>query len=1048
VSTLQDRLASALGTAFRLEQELGGGGMSRVFLAEEVGLGRKVVIKVLPPEMSAAVNQERFRREIQLAARLQHPHIVPLLSAGSSDDLLYYVMPLVEGESLRVKLAREMELPVTEAVRILREVTDALRYAHEHGVVHRDIKPDNVLLSHGHALVTDFGVAKAVSASGDAAHTMTSLGVALGTPAYMAPEQASADPHVDHRADIYALGVLVYEMLAGRPPFVGATPQALLAAHLTQTPDRLSAQRPAVPAALDAVVMRCLEKRPADRWQTAGELLPQLDALLTPGSGTQPVGVAPTISSGTEAALRATHPVRVTLLFALASLAVLSVAAWLVQRLGLPSWVVPAAASLLVIGLPIMLLTARQERARLEARRTGSHPTEPSGLAGRLLTWRGALAGGGIALGGLALGTVAFMALRAAGIGPFATLLTAGVLKERDPLVLASFHNRTSDSTLGESITEAFRIDLSQSPVVRLLENTAVDAALARMKRDPAAPLSEDVARDLAQREGAKAVVAGEVAPLGSGYVLTVRLIGAADGTTLRAGRETANDASGIIPAVERLSRKLREGMGESLRNIRAARPLDQVTTTSLGALRLYAEGARLNDETRFREAVRPLEQAVALDSNFGMAWRKLGVALGNSGVDPTRSLAALTRAYEMRDRMPPREALHAEAYMYFGPWRNRRKAIELFERILATWPDDYIALGDLAISYNREGRFADAERAAQRSLEVAGPNGLDYLSVVTARIGQRRLAGAESTLASWQRESPNAMARLDVGANVAREQGNYVKALALADSLSKRSSPDAIMRGSTIGRVTYTLLGRLREAERATQGALHATETAGQVGQYLALTADLATAEAILLDRSQAAVERMQRALARHPLDSVPPRNRPYGALAQFYAAAGRTQLAQSMLAEYERSVPDARQNPNPASVLATALLAIAQRDGRAALAALDRGQELAGCILCTELQRGQAYELLNQPDSALAGYERLANTPNLNIEGRQIDLPAALRRAGEMYEIKGDRNKALEYYGRFVDLWKDADPELQPLVRQVRQHMAELASERPRAR
>ncbi len=193
MSDLGDQLSRTLGTTYRIEQELGGGGMSRVFLAEELGLGRRVVIKVLPPEMAAGVNQDRFRREIQLAARLQHPHIVPLLTAGVAGDVLYYVMPFIKGDSLRAKLTRETELPVAEAVRILREVTDALAYAHGEGVVHRDIKPDNVMISGGHALVTDFGVAKAVSES-TGGQSLTSLGLAIGTPAYMAPEQASGDP--------------------------------------------------------------------------------------------------------------------------------------------------------------------------------------------------------------------------------------------------------------------------------------------------------------------------------------------------------------------------------------------------------------------------------------------------------------------------------------------------------------------------------------------------------------------------------------------------------------------------------------------------------------------------------------------------------------------------------------------------------------------------------------------------------------------------------------------------------------------------------------
>jgi len=256
-------------------------------VAEERGLHRRVVIKVLPPDLAAGINTERFRREVQLAASLQHPHIVPLFAEGSVDDLLYYTMPFVKGESLRERLARERELPIADAVRILRDVVDALAYAHGEGVVHRDIKPANVLLSGGHALVADFGVAKAIS---DAAHgsTLTSAGVALGTPMYMAPEQAVADPHADHRVDIYAVGALAYEMLTGLPPFAGFLPQQVLAAQVTEPPEPILRRRAAIPPALAAAVMRCLEKRPADRWQTAEQLLHQLEPLATPSGGTAP----------------------------------------------------------------------------------------------------------------------------------------------------------------------------------------------------------------------------------------------------------------------------------------------------------------------------------------------------------------------------------------------------------------------------------------------------------------------------------------------------------------------------------------------------------------------------------------------------------------------------------------------------------------------------------------------------------------------------------------------------------------------------------------
>jgi eukaryotic-like serine/threonine-protein kinase len=320
VSEFQTRLQEVLGAQYRIERELGGGGMSRVFLAEEVELARKVVVKVLPPDMAAGLNAERFRREIQLAASLQHPHIVPLIASGRTGDVVWYTMPFIEGESLRAKLARERELPVGDAVRILRDVVDALSYAHEHGVVHRDIKPDNVLITGRHAVVTDFGVAKAVSAS-TGESSLTSVGIALGTPAYMSPEQASADPNVDHRADIYSVGAMAYEMLAGAPPFSGPPP-LVLAAHVTQAPDPVSRRRASMPPALASLIMRALEKKPADRWQSASELHQQFELMATPSGGAQPTSAV----MATTATSRLSPLARnVAIAFALG---VVSVAAW------------------------------------------------------------------------------------------------------------------------------------------------------------------------------------------------------------------------------------------------------------------------------------------------------------------------------------------------------------------------------------------------------------------------------------------------------------------------------------------------------------------------------------------------------------------------------------------------------------------------------------------------------------------------------------------------------------------------------------------------
>lgn len=280
------RLGAALSRSYRIERELGGGGMSRVFLARETALGREVVVKILAAELAAGVSAERFTREIATAARLQQANIVPVLAAGDADGLAYYTMPYVRGESLRTRMAGGLPLSMAERVSILRDVARALAYAHGEGVVHRDIKPENVLLSHGTAVVTDFGIAKAISAArtqdGGAAVTLTQAGGSIGTPAYMAPEQAVGGT-VDHRADLYAWGVLAYELLSGAHPFARhVTPQQLITAHITEPPVPLAGMNPAVPPALAAVVMQCLEKEPARRPASAAETLAALDTATTP----------------------------------------------------------------------------------------------------------------------------------------------------------------------------------------------------------------------------------------------------------------------------------------------------------------------------------------------------------------------------------------------------------------------------------------------------------------------------------------------------------------------------------------------------------------------------------------------------------------------------------------------------------------------------------------------------------------------------------------------------------------------------------------------
>jgi len=283
MSDIVERLQTSLLGSYTFERELGGGGMSRVFLARDTALARNVVVKVLASELAAGVSAERFQREIRLAAALQHPNIVPVLSAGVAGDLPYYTMPFVDGLSLRARLARNEPLPIAEIVTMLKDVTRALAYAHARGVVHRDIKPENILLSGDAALVTDFGIAKALQAARTEAHndTLTQTGTSLGTPGYMAPEQAAGDPATDHRADLYAFGCVAYELLTGSAPFADKARHQLFLAHATEVPAPVGTIRPDCPPALADVVMRSLEKDPARRPQSARDIQQALDMAAT-----------------------------------------------------------------------------------------------------------------------------------------------------------------------------------------------------------------------------------------------------------------------------------------------------------------------------------------------------------------------------------------------------------------------------------------------------------------------------------------------------------------------------------------------------------------------------------------------------------------------------------------------------------------------------------------------------------------------------------------------------------------------------------------------
>ncbi|MEP6590451.1 MAG: serine/threonine-protein kinase, partial [Gemmatimonadota bacterium] len=902
------RLQAALAGRYRIERELGGGGMSHVYLAEEEGLGRRVVIKLLPPGASEAIQADRFQREIQVAASLQHPHIVPLLAAGQIGDLLWYSMPFVDGESLADRLGRDRTVPATEALRILSEVADALAAAHARGIVHRDIKPANILLAGRHALVADFGVAKALEAgqrgeTGAHASTLTSVGMTLGTPAYMAPEQAAADPNVDHRADIYSLGIVAYEMLTGRLPFAGGTPQAMLAAHVTTAPMPILSVRPDLPPPLADLIMRCLAKAPDDRWASAGELVNAIDALATPSGGMT------SLDGYARRRLRNWSTWRILGLHLLATVTLTLLVLAVTRVADLPDWIWQGALGAMLVGLPVVLLAGRTERQHATmtlAGVTGATPTATSWVTGRR-----AIRGGMMAVGALAVVATAFLASRALGVGPWATLRSAGKLDAGDRLLLADFDNSTSDSTLGAAVVEALRVDLGQSRSVRLIEPTEANRGLGLMGR-AAGRINPVDARELAQRVGAKALVVGEITPVGGGFSLTARVVSADSGGTLVAVRESAASSAELLPAVNRLSAALREKIGESLRSIRASEPLEQVTTASLPALRLYTQGMRLSALSDSPEALSLLEQAVALDTGFAMAWRKVAVLRGNLRLDRSKVLEAARRAYRSRDRLPPLERALTEGTYFNNVEIDDDRAIAAMRTALSIDPDNQTAANNLGVILNTLQRYDEAEVVLRRAFTPSAPRNVP-LNLVSTLEGLHRYAAADSVAEELMRTTGdtgtamqlrlfNSAAALDIS----RVDSDAAAALQHLPPGSQRAVIVALVKASM-----DEVRGKLTQSQSALDRLADTHMSEGNLSGALELRVERAFTTAFQLQQPAKALTLLKAALEQTPLEQMSPRARPYSAVAEVYAFAGDLAGTRQMRREFESAVPLAERFP-----------------------------------------------------------------------------------------------------------------------------------------
>jgi len=750
----------------------------------------------------------------------------------------------------------------------------------------------------------------------------------------------------------------------------------------------------------------------------------------------------------------------------------LQVVEQLAEAASLPDWVRPFSLALLVLGFPIVMATAFvQEGMRSgDATAAPAPPTSASetpevapaeatpmpaatvpkapgrSFAHGFLTWKNAIIGGVLSFALLGLGTFAYMAMRTMGVGPAGTLVAKGVLDERAGVIVADFASTAEDPGLARAATLALRTDLAQSQVITVLEPTEIAGVLQRMQRSPDEPLTEELARDAAVREGIPAVIAGEITAAGGAYVVSGRLLNAETGEVLVAERARAADEGSLLDAIDELSGALRARIGDSYADLRAEAPLETVTTASLPALQKYSEAVRaIEAEGQPERGVALLEEAVALDPEFAMAWRKLGVELGNRGENAARRVEAMTRAFELRDRLTPVERYLTMASYYTGVTNEADKAITAYENLLEIDPVNSAALNNLGQAYSQ---LRDQERAEDYYLRatVDSSNSIPFTNAVSTQIFLGKLDAADTMQAHSERIFPGDPWVAEQRAALQYNRGD--------DSAAARTIAD--LRETLLGNLFWqsrtsdelasfeARSGRLRDAEDEVGQATNVERQRGLWGEVLEKQLTLAGLDVWVRRDPRRALARLSTALEERALDEIEPLDRPYVGLATIYALAGRPDRARELLAEAEATLPPEALRGIQWDVLrARSLTAMVEGDYDEALDLLRRSDR-GPCALCAAALLGVELDRAGRTEEAIAAY---VSFDEMTASGKSYwDARLAghtLERLGQLYDETGDLQNAAKYYAAFVDLWADADAELQPRVRAAQSRLEEILGE-----